>query len=247
MNHIHTILALVAALIFAACQSAPRLDYAELPHVVQKRHELQQKLLSMLPEEKRPAAKPEAVWLADTAYKASAAIARYNDPIFVNWLNNRAVNTRKNYRHRGLCWHYQHDLYRELRRRPLTYYTLGCCVKDQGRGGEHHVVYIVAKEGPRHQAVFLDAWWHAGRLRVEDESDAEGWMDDPKSTENLNRIYAAGHTRPIEHWSMVRTGTRYADYVFSDLPEAKQYPQWSYMQEQMKKGMERRGGKPFDY
>ena len=247
MKYLHLLFLIAASLGLIACQSAPRLDYAELPHVVQKRQDLQKKLLQLQPESQRSAAAQEATWLADTAYKASAAIARYNDPIFVNWLNNRAVNTRNNFRHRGLCWHYQHDLYRELRRRPLTYFELGCCLRDQGRGGEHHVVYIKAKAGKWPSIVMLDAWWLAGRLVVEDEKDTKGWSDDPRSTERLNKIYPAGHNRPMEHWSMVRTGTRYADYVYSDSPAARDTVQWKYMQEQMKKGLQERKGKPFDY
>lgn len=249
MRYICILFSCIFTMLLAACQNAPAPDYVEKPHIVEQRINLQQKLISMLPEEKQAAAREEAAWLADTAYKAAAAIGRYNDPIFVNWLNNRMVNTRKHVRHRGLCWHYQHDLYRELRRRPLKYYRLGCCVKDRGRSGEHHVVYIVDKNGPwpARSIALLDAWWYAGRLRVEDERDGKEWMDDPKTVENLNRIYPEGHNRPMEHWSMVRVSTRYMDYVYSDLPEARNTPQWNYMQEQMKKGLERRGGKAFDY
>ena len=249
MKRVLPILLALFGLLLASCQNAPQPGYVEQPYVVKKRQRLQQKLLDLLPEEQRrySTARNEAIWLADTAYKASAAIARYNDPIFVNWLNNRMVNTRKNVRHRGLCWHYQHDLYRELRRRPLTHFRLGCCVKEQGRSGEHHVVYIAPKNAPRTKVILLDAWWYAGRLRVDDERDADGWLDDPRSAENLNRIYPEGHKRPIEHWSMVRTGTRYADYIYSDLPEARKTTQWQYMQEQIKQGMKRRGGKPYDY
>lgn len=241
------LLLILVSLAMISCQSAPRPGYTELSHVVEKRQKLQEMLVNLLPEGQRAAAQQEATWLADTAYKAAAAIARYNDPIFVNWLNNRAVNTRNNFRHRGLCWHYQHDLYRELRRRPLTYFELGCCLRDQGRGGEHHVVYIKSKAGKWPSIVMLDAWWLAGRLVVEDEKDADGWSDDPRSTERLNKIYPAGHNRPMEHWSMVRTGTRYADYVYSDSPAARDTVQWKYMQEQMKKGLQERKGKPFDY
>ena len=230
-----------------ACQSAPRPGYAELPNVVKKREELKEKLLSLVPEQQRATAVDEATWLADTAYKASAAIARYNEPIFVNWLNNRVVNTRKSVRQRGLCWHYQHDLYRELRRRPLKYYSLGCCVKDQGKGGEHHVVYIVSKAGKWPSVVMLDAWWYAGRLRVEDERDAGDWVVDPESTSSLNEIYPEGHKLPMEHWYKIRSGTQYAYYIESDSPEARNTAQWRYMQEQMKNGMKNRSGKPFAY
>lgn len=247
MRKVHILLLLLVTFAMISCQSAPKPGYTELSHVVEKRQKLQQMLVQLLPEEQRVSAQQEATWLADTAYKASAAIARYNDPIFVNWLNNRAVNTRKNFRHRGLCWHYQHDLYRELRRRPLNYYELGCCLRDQGRGGEHHVVYIKSKAGKWPSIVMLDAWWLAGRLVVEDEKDADGWFDDPKSTERLNKIYPAGHNRPMEHWAMVRTGTRYSDYIYSDLPAARDTVQWKYMQEQMKKGLQQRKGKAYDY
>lgn len=241
------ILALLSVpVLFGSCQHAPHPGYAELPEVQAKRQSLKQQLLELLPRQERAAAAAEATWLADTAYKASAAIARHNDPVFVNWLNNRAVNTRHNYRHRGLCWHYQHDLYRELRRRPLKFFKLGCCVRDQGTGSEHHVVYVMGREGKWPAAVTLDAWWSAGRLRVENAGDDE-WVDNPKSTQALNTIYPAGHKRPLEHWSMVRKGTRYADYIYSDYPEARKTSQWQYMQQQIKAGMQRRGGKPFDY
>ena len=247
MKKVHLILLMLISLAVISCQSAPKPGYADLPHVVQKRQELQEKLLKLLPGQQRGAASREATWLADTAYKASAAIARYNDPIFVNWLNNRTVNTRHNYRHRGLCWHYQHDLYRELRRRPLQYFELGCCHRDRGRGGEHHVVYIKAKSGKWPSIVMLDAWWYGGRLRVEDESDTRGWSDDPDSSRRLNGIYPAGHNRPLEHWSMVRVGTRYSEYIYSDLPAARETAQWKHMQEQIKKGLRDRQGKAYDY
>ena len=248
MKYLPITLMLLAALVAGtSCQKAPRPGYVELPHVVEKRQNLQERLLKMLPPGQRAAAAKEATWLADTAFKASAAIARYNDPIFVNWLNNRAVNSRRNYRQRGLCWHYQHDLYRELRRRKLVYFELGCCLRDQGRGGEHHVVYIKSRAGKWPAIVMLDAWWYNGRLRVDDDSDTREWIDDPRTTCILNKIYPAGHNRPMEHWSMVRAGTRYSDYVYSDSPAARQSTQWKYMQQQMKNGLRQRKGKAYDY
>ncbi len=230
-----------------SCQHAPNPDYVDKPHVVAKRQKLREQLLALLPEERRSRAVKEATWLADTAHKAAAAIARYNDPLFVNWLNNRAVNTRSHYRHRGLCWHYQHDLYRELRRRPLKYFRLGCCVRDKGKGGEHHVVYVADKKGKWPSVVMLDAWWSCGRLVFEDESETEGWEDDIKSRLDLSGIYPEGHKLPIEHWAMIRRSTRYDDYVYSHLPTARNTPQWNYMQTQMRQGMKRRKGKPIDY
>lgn len=249
MKNLRIIVTLLAMLLCIGCQSAPKIGYVDLPNVVIKRQELKDMLLALLPAEQKnlTAAQEEATWLADTAFKSAAAIARYNDPVFVNWLNNRAVNTRNHYRHRGLCWHYQHDLYRELRRRPLQYFRLGCCVRDQGKGGEHHVVYVAHKQGKWPSIVMLDAWWYAGRLVVEDESEAKPWVDDTGSTAKLNKIYPEAHKKPLEHWAMVRRSTRYADYVDSDDPTARNTPQWLYMQEQMKKGLQQRNGKPIDY
>lgn len=241
------VLVLALLVCLAGCQHAPGPDYTETPRVVQKRAELQAKLLELLPENQRAAAKAEATWLADTAYRGAAAIARYNDPLFVNWLNNRTVNTRHHWRHRGLCWHYQHDMYRELRRRPLNYFRLGCCARDIGTGSEHHVVYLTGKHVSWPRVIMLDAWWYTGRLRVDYECDPDEWTDDGEGARRLGRIYPEGHGKPLEHWAMVRRSTRYNDYVYSHTPEARDTPQYVHMQEQMKKGLEERKGKAVDY
>ena len=241
------ILLLGVLLVGVSCQRAPHPQYTEWPKVVQKRTELQQKLLELLPENKRKSAAPEAAWLADTAYKGAAAIARYNRPLFVNWLNNRAVNTRSHFRHRGLCWHYQHDLYRELRRRPLKYFRLGCCVRDIGTRSEHHVVYITGLQVQWPRVIMLDAWWANGRLDVEYKCDPNEWTNDEPTAGKLNKIYPTGHKMPLEHWAVIRRSTRYNDYVYSFIPEAEGTPQWLYMQEQMKQGLQRRNGKAIDY
>lgn len=245
--HLLRILLLFIALLLSACQKAPRLGYTEQPNVVEKRKNLKNHLLELLPAEKRPPAEEEATWLADTAFAASAAIARYNKPVFVNWLNNRMVNSRKNIRQRGLCWHYQHDLYRELRRRPLRHFQLGCCVRDQGRGAEHHVVYIIPRNGTWPRVVMLDAWWHNGRLRFDNDCDPDVWKNDPQTVSILNKVYPEGHKLPLEHWAKVRVGTKYAEYVYSHKPEARKTAQWKHMQEQMKKGLRQRHGKAYSY
>lgn len=249
MLRIVTTAALVLTLIgVVSCQHAPEPGYAEQAIVEQQRESLRDQLLNLLPESRRTAAAGrEATWLADTAYKGAAAIARHNNPLFVNWLNNRAVNTRHHFRHRGLCWHYQHDLYRELRRRSLTHFRLGCCVRDKGTGSEHHVVYIMARQGEWPDLVMLDAWWYAGRLKVEGASETEDWEDEPQVARMLDSIYPEGHRLPLEHWAMVRVGTRYNEYAYSNSDAARNTPQWLYMQEQMKAGLKRRGGKPIDY
>ena len=234
-------------LLLSACQNAPQPGYTKLPQVVQRCSAIQQKILELLPAQERAAAREEAAWLARTATAGAAAIARYNDPVLVNWLNNRMVNTRHHWRHRGLCWHYQHDLYRELRRRPLHYFRLGCCVRDANTGSEHHVVYIRSRHEQWPKAILLEAWHYAGRLHLIENWQDDDWQDDPGVTQKLARIYPEGHRLPLEHWAMVRRSTRYNDYVYSHSPEARNTPQWLYMQEQMKQGLKRRKGKAVDY
>lgn len=241
------ILCAVMLFLGASCQRAPWRGYADSPAIVQKREELTRKLLQFVPREQRKAATPEARWLADTAYKGAAAIARYNRPVFVNWLNNRAVNTRFHIRHRGLCWHYQHDMYRELRRRPLKYFRLGCCARDIGNGSEHHVVYLTNRHGAWPRVILLDAWWSNGRLRTHEKFDEAKWMDDPYTAERLGKLYPAGHQLPLEYWAVIRRGIRYKDYVYSHTPEARSSRQWHYMQKQIQRGKERRKGKAIDY
>ena len=249
MKSVYQFLFLFISLLMVACQNAPRPDYAEQPHIVQKRQELQQRLLKLLPEEQRShaSARQEATWLADTAYKASAAIARHNDPIFVNWLNNRVVNTRKNVRHRGLCWHYQHDLYRELRRRPLHYFTLGCCVKDQGRGGEHHVVYLAPKNGPRSKVILLDAWMWNGRLKVDDarKLNPSRWADLPNICRIQSIYYQEGHQWPMEHWSVLRGPD--GEYEGYWLPEMRRSSQYCRMYNNIERGKKEHPGRLTNY
>ena len=86
MSRVKIIVALVFVLVgLVNCQHAPQPGYAERPVVVEKRKELANQLVNLLPESSRSAAAlQEATWLADTAYKGAAAIARYNDPVFVN-------------------------------------------------------------------------------------------------------------------------------------------------------------------
>jgi hypothetical protein len=138
-------------------------------------------------------------------------------------------------------------MYRELRRRKLHYFRLGCCARDIGTGGEHHVVYITGIQEKWPRVIMLDAWWSGGRLRVDYECDPDEWTNDESTASKLGKIYPAGHKMPLEHWAVIRRSTRYNDYVYSFSPEAKDTPQWLYMQEQMKQGLQRRKGKAVDY
>ncbi len=237
--------------LLAGCQSAPPPGYTETAPVLAQRDALYGDLLRLLPAGQRalPAAQKEARWLADTGYKAAASIARINDPLLYCWLNNRLVNSSFNRRERGLCWHYEHDMYRELRRRPLQYFRIGCCVRAQGEGAEHHCVYIAAREGQWPHAMILDAWRNNGRLKVMDEKviiDKE-WKDDPISCRSLANIYTVGHRYPIEHWARVKTGKKWNSYAYSWTDEGRATRQGRLMYRAMEEGLKRRGGKLTDY
>ncbi len=242
---------LVALLVLPCCQYAPSVGYAESAPLVQRREVLGAHVLALLPPEQRGelAARQEAQWLADTAYKASAAIARQYDPCLPGWLNNRLVNSRFDLQERGLCWHYANDLYRELRRRRLQYFRIGCCVRDQGRGSEHNCVFVAAAEGAWPQVWILDAWRYNGRLKligpqevVEDE-----WQEDAICTNILARIYPECHLCPMEHWARVKSGRKWNEYVPSWTPDGSSSRQGMLMQYNMYQGMKARGGKLIDY
>ncbi len=234
-----------------SCQYAPPVGYTETAPLVQKRATLSRQLLMLLPEEQRleQAAQQEAVWLADTSYKASASLARQYDPCLPGWLNNRLVNSRFNLQERGLCWHYANDMFRELRRRKLEYFRVGCCVRDQGEGSEHNCVFLAAREGRWPQAIILDAWRYNGRLKLMNREDIveDEWKEDALSTAALASIYAECHPYPIEHWARVKSGRKWNDYVPSWSPEGTSSRQGILMQYNMYRGMQARGGKLTDY
>ncbi len=234
-----------------ACQHAPRVGYAESVPVLQKRESLFNRLVALLPEKQRThaAAQQEARWLADTAYKASASIARSYKPCLPGWLNNRLVNSNFNLQERGLCWHYQHDMYRELRRRHLSYFRVGCCVRDQGKGSEHNCVFVAARNAHWPQAVILDAWRYNGRLKLilRDEMMMDAWKEDVLSERMLARIYTECHSYPVEHWARVKSGRRWNEYLPSNSPRGRASRQGMMMQENIYRGMRARGGRLTDY
>lgn len=233
-----------------ACQHAPETAWLNAPEVQERCRQLETDLLALLPQDERclPEAKQEAHWLADTSFRASVAIAAINDPLlWPAWLNNRLVNSPGNIRERGLCWHYQQDLYRELRRRPLSFFRIGFCVKDQGRGSEHNCVYLAAQKGEWPHALILDAWRKNGRLVVMDEKKIirDEWQDSPEML--LDRTYPEGHTLPIEHWASVKSGVKWNLYYPSWTPEGRSSRQGILMYENMAKGLRERHGKPTNY
>lgn len=204
------------------------------PELIEKRDTLCEQLEDFLPEadKGRPEARTEAAWLAYTAYAASGAIARLNDPLLPGWFNNMLVNAGM--QDRGLCWHYQHDLYRELRRRPLQYFRVGCCVRDQNKPSEHNCVYVTAREEPWPDCIILDPWIWNGHLKLllPDDID-EDWADLPEMTNRLAEVYPENHHMPLAHWYMIKAkdGKYHPWYT----PEARASAQYRRMVQNIRK------------
>lgn len=252
MFRLHSLLiCFIALLTLNSCLYSPSLNYTEWKEVKAEREMLVQHLLDLLPasQRKQKAAREEARWLAETSYKAAAAIARFNRPRYTSWMNNRLVNSPRNRKERGLCWHYQHDMYRELRRRPLKYYHLGCCVSDLNRGTEHHAVYAAAKGKSLPNAIGLDAWIFNGRLEfyLPATMAAEKWEDEPATLRFLQKQYPEKHQKPMEHWARVKSDRYPRTYVDSDTPAGRATRQGKLMQENIRKGLQARKGKLTNY
>ncbi|MBE6417350.1 MAG: hypothetical protein E7033_02665 [Akkermansiaceae bacterium] len=238
-----------------ACrQTPPPIGYAESAPIVAKRTELAQHLLQLLPQEQQqlPQAQAEARLLADTAYKASAAIGRINNPKrWPAWRNNHLVNSYgPDSLERGLCWHYQHDLFRELRRFPLTYFRVGCCVRNrEDADHEHNGVYITPASAAWPHCIILDAWKKAGRLLTlyPDDFLHDAWQDRPETTAWLEEVYPVGHPYPIEHWASVRSDTHWNTHHASFSPEGKASAQGKRMYANMQRGLKERNGNPINY
>lgn len=240
------VICLAAALGVASCYP-PQVKYPYTAMITVRRVLLKDNLLALLPAElqKQPAAREEATWLADTAYKASAGIARFNDSNFPGWAGNAIINARL--QDRGLCWHYQHDMFRELRRRPLHYFRIGFCVRDGGEASEHNCVYIAAKEGNWPDAWVLDAWMWNGRLKVDDarQLNPRRWEDLPNICRIQSIYYPEGHIWPMEHWSVIRgIDGEYEGYW---LPEMRRSAQYRRMYNNIERGKKEHPGKLTNY
>lgn len=236
----------VAALLLAACYP-PQVQYPYTALVSNRRSELKNNLLALLPPEEQAgaSAQAEAAWLADTAYKAAAGIARINKSNFPGWAGNALVNARL--QDRGLCWHYQHDMYRELRRRPLKHFRIGCCVRDAAKASEHNCVYIAPKGAAWPQAWVLDAWMWNGRLKVDDarELSPERWSDLPGICRVQSIYYPEGHQWPIEHWSVLRAAD--GNYEGYWQPETQRSAQYSRMYRNVEQGKKTHPGRLTNY
>ena len=246
IRHIQVSMGILAAVGLASCYP-PQVQYPYTALVVTRRIELKDNLLSLLPAEQQVqlSAREEAAWLADTAYKASAGIARINGSHFPGWAGNAFVNARL--QDRGLCWHYQHDMFRELRRRPLKYFRIGCCVRDVAEASEHNCVYIAARDAAWPNAWVLDAWMWNGRLKVDDarELNPKRWTDLPSVCRVQSIYYQEGHQWPIEHWSVLRA--EHGDYEGYWLPETIRSDQYRRMYNNIEKGKKEHPGRLTNY
>lgn len=225
----------------------PQIQYPSTQLVYNRRVQLKDDLLALLPKEEqgKMAAIEEATWLSDTAYKAAAGIARINGSYFPNWFGNALINARM--QDRGLCWHYQHDMFRELRRRKLNFYRIGCCVRDKAESSEHNCVYIAPVNSEWPHAMMLDAWLYNGRLRAYKaaELNQERWEDLPTICSIQEKYYPAGHTWPIEHWSIIRG--KDGEYKGFWTPDAKGSSQYRRMFENIEEGMKAHPNSPMNY
>ena len=240
------IAAIGLGLLLAGCYP-PQVQYPYTKLVQTRRDTLHQNLLELLPTEQsqETAAQQEARWLADTAYKAAAGISRINGSYFPGWAGNSLVNARL--QDRGLCWHYQHDMYRELRRRPLHYFRIGCCVRDKAKASEHNCVYIAALHGEWPHVWVLDAWMFNGRLKVNkgEELSPDRWIDLPSITSMLSPFYKEGHNWPIEHWYVLRGVD--GKYCFYHTDEGLRSSQGRRMLNNMQKGYREHPGSRTNY
>lgn len=178
----------------SSCCSPPEPDFMEQPKIQQQMAKVQGDFLAMLPadQQKKQAAVDEARWLVKTAFEQAAILGRENKPVFIGWINNTLVNSK--ILDRGLCWHYQHDLYRELRRRHLTYFCLGLTIRDRGRGREHSCVYVNVKGGKLPGSIVLDAWANCGNLKLLYPKDRKpNWKEAPDWQAHLEFYFPEGH------------------------------------------------------
>ncbi len=225
----------------------PPLDYDCSAEIIEKRDKLYICIMDLLPEEERqlPAAQEEAKWLSDTAQLAAAAIARLNDSCFPNWSGNILINM--NWQDRGLCWHYQQDMHRELRRRKLHYFKLGTCVRDKKTIREHNCNYIAARQGEWPQAIMLDAWIGNGELSITPawKLNLKRWEDSPRMTIFLNSVMPEEHLLDMETWVQVKTPDgEYAAFWMNDARRSEQYAR---MYQNILKGRKEHPGKLTSY
>ena len=251
MKRIATIACGLALLCTACKMHAPDFSYYDEPQVQQERQDAFNQLINLLPPEQRaiPAAREEAAWLVEHGFKAGISIARINNPIGMGWENNRAVNSPEHIRERGLCWQYQADMFREMRRRHLDYFYLGCCRRDGATDDEHNSIYIRAAAGQWPDAVLMDPWPRSGRLTIQNRRDIkiEGWYDVPDMRAHLASIYTENHRYPMEHWERVQSDENPRHYISVFSAEGRNSRQGRLMHANMQRGLQQRNGRLTDY
>ena len=250
-KHLILIASALSVLLTSCTVTAPSFDYYDEPQVKEQRENTYKQLIELLPPEQRslPAAQEEAAWLVEHGFKAGISIARYNNPIGLGFQNNRCVNDPKHIRERGLCWQYQADMFRELRRRHLQYFYLGCCKRDGASLAEHNSVYLRAAAGQWPDAILMDPWTASGRLTVMNRKDImiEKWVDMPDSRRYLAYVYKENHSYPLEHWERVQSDDDVRRYVSIFTPEGRNSRQGKLVHANMAKGLKERNGKLTDY
>ena len=251
MKYLLPIACTLSMLLTSCLVTAPSFDYYDEPQVQQQRKDTYTQLMELLPPAQRnlPAAQEEAAWLVEHGFKAAISIARFNNPLGLGWQNNRNINNPKHIRERGLCWHYQADMFRELRRRHLEYFYLGCCRRDDATSSEHNSVYLRAASGHWPDAILMDPWGNSGRLTILNRRDIliEKWHDVPDDRRNLAIVYTENHRYPLEHWERVQSDENVEHYVSIFTPEGRNSRQGKLMFANMKRGLQQRNGRLTDY
>jgi len=247
MKTIHCILLSLLTLLCLQSCAPPPPSYPESASIVIKKKSLQEELILLLPavQQNIPEAKEEAKWLSDTAFRASAAIARFNGSYFPGWFGNWFIN--RGLQERGLCWQYQHDLFREMRRRKLHYFRIGACVRDSTRLSEHSCVYIASINGNWPAAWVLDPWMWNGRMKMDAawKLNSKRWKMAEHSESILSQVYREEHRYPMEHWLSLKNGEGgYSAFWEIDKKKSAQY---QLMQENIQEGRKIHPGKLYDY
>ncbi len=233
-------------LILVQC-APPTVEYTNKSSVIEEIEELRLGLIALLPEKERQkaSAQEEAAWLAKVSYQAGAGIARVNGSYFPGWLGNWFVNMHV--QERGLCWHYQQDLFRELRRRKLDHFRIGTCMRDKGTPRSHSCVYIATAKGKWPHAWVIDPWvWNGRTVTLKAWTlDQEDWTDEPFFSKNYQHYFPEGHENPVEFWLSIRCyDGKYR--LFSD-KKAFFSKQYEVMSDNIKEGKQLRNGKPTNY
>ncbi len=104
----------------------------------------------------------EAGNLAHTAVESSAGLAREFKPVPIAWINNSLVNS--GLRKRGLCYHWQEDLFPHLHALKLKTIDLHLASARRATRFEHNCIVITARGQRFEDGIALDPWRGCGVL-----------------------------------------------------------------------------------